>query len=467
MKKRNFLPLILVVLPYALYAWGNGDRLNDGSCKFDRETGYIGSSLYTKSNESFIIIDAGDSRYGTTSTVYNALTCEKVTSGEKSESNFSGVMQRKGFTEIDLGSKNTLDKSFQNKITFFENSDEIRVHVEPIDSSVTEELNTLLVSLSDKSASSPINISNSAKELLGYKAFYTLFFDKLSSISKTDINYDYALSLIDTLQNNNINVDNSKGVLLAKQEELKEQIARIEKETNDKLFDSYVKGIKDVPQWINKMAQLGKQELIPDYTQTIMSLSDFGKNLNPSNFFNSIEYKYVLKDLKLKNIRKIEDDDKAYGITLEYPNKDIRLTQKPTCTSTGTTSTSEFSCGFLWANTCVGTYEKYNCKGDTSNIANIERQLRGTVKVATVLNNGWSYKHMISRYTKSTPDYSNGSSNRRYQQQQEQEKLMKEQKSIARKSCLAMCEGMSTEGRGIIWDNSPQRKCKDKCWKIY
>ena len=116
-KKSNFLSLILVALSFTSYAWGDGDKLNDGSCKFDLETGYIGSSLYLKGNESFLIVDGGDSRYGTISTVYNALTCEKIASGDPIKSNFSGLMERKGFIETDLNSNRVVDKSFQHKIT--------------------------------------------------------------------------------------------------------------------------------------------------------------------------------------------------------------------------------------------------------------------------------------------------------------------------------------------------------------
>jgi len=398
--KRALLLSVMILLPYNLLAWGGVEKLSNGSCKFDLETGYKNSSLYIKDNESFLIVDGGDSRYGTISTVYNALNCEEVTSGEKVESDFSGLMQRKGFIEIELNEKSIIDKSFQNKITFLENSNEIIVHIEPIDSSISQELETLINKVSDMSASSYINISNSSKEFLSYPSFYTLLFDKLNSLSKANINYSYALSLIDKLQEININVNSSKGILLAKQKELKAQIARIEKETNDKFFDSSVKSINDVPQWMNKMAQLGKKALIPDYISQIMNLPDFGKKLNPSNFLTSIEYKYILKDLKLKSVQKITSSGNKYGIYLEYPNKDIRLTLKPTCNLTGKTSTSEFGCGFLWANTCVGTYEEYKCKGNTSKIAQIEQQLLGTKKVATTLNKGWKYDHMISKYTK-------------------------------------------------------------------
>jgi len=407
--KQKTLLFLTFLLPLMLYAWGDGEKLSDGSCKFDLNTGYQQTSVYIKGHEAFVIIDGGDSRYGTTSTVYNALNCEKITSGEKIESNFSGLMNNKGFQETDLNNHYSLDESFQNKITFLENSDEIVVHIEPLDNHITEELKTFIASLSDMNANPKINISNDTKEFLSYLSFYTLFFDRLNTLPKTEINYNYALSFIDQLQKINIDVDSSKGILLAKQDELKAQIARIEKETNDKFFHSSVKSIKDVPQWMDQMIQRGKQETIADYIPSIMKLTDFGKNLNPNNFFNSIEYKYVLKDLPLKKAGKIKEYGDKYGIYLSYPNKTIYLTQKPSCKETGHTSTSEFSCGFLWMNTCVGTYEEYKCKGDTSKIAQIEQQLLGTTKVANELKQGWKYDHMVSRYTKDNSSSSTSS----------------------------------------------------------
>jgi len=241
MKKRNFLSLMLIIFPYTLYAWGDGDKLNDGSCKFDLETGYIDSSLYIKENESFLIVNGGDSRYGTISTIYNALTCEKVTSGDSDKSDFSGLMERKGFIETDLNSNKVVDKSFQNKITFLKNEDELIIHIEPIENSVTEELNTLLASLSDKSLSSQINISDSAKEFLGYREFYAQFLDKLNSLSATDINFDYTLSLNSKLKSIEetkgiilAKQEETKGIILAKQEEVKKRLAKLEKERENK-----------------------------------------------------------------------------------------------------------------------------------------------------------------------------------------------------------------------------------------
>jgi hypothetical protein len=378
--KKIFFLFILSFFPYSLSAWGGTEKLSDGSCKFDLDTGYKSSSVYIKNNESFVIIDGGDSRYGTISTVYNTLTCEEVTSGEKVESDFSGLMERKGFKEVELINKSIIDKSFQNKITILESSDNLTVHIEPIDSSVTQELKTLLVSLSDKSVSSHINISSSAKEFLSYREFYALFSKKINNLSATEINFNYALALNSKLQND----------------------LKVETTLLSNFFDLSVKSIKDIPQWTNSMIKFGKQNIISNFRAKIMKLSDFGKSLNLNNFLSSIEYKYIFKNMKLKKAGKIRQYGDKYGIYLEYPDKTINLTSKPTCKTTGQTSTSEFSCGFFWANTCVGTYEEYSCTGDTSKIAQIEQHILGTTKIANTLSKGWKYDHMISRYTKSS-----------------------------------------------------------------
>ncbi len=390
--KKGIFLLLLISFSTTLYAWGGGEKLSDGSCKFDLETGYIESSLYIKKNESFLIMDGGDSKYGTISTVYNALTCKEIASGEKYKSDFDGLMKKKGFERIVLSS-NTMDKSFRNIINFSKSDDNIKVNIKHIDNSTSRELVSLLKSLSDKSASSQINISNSTQKLLSNKRFYKKYLYQIDTLKDENINYGYALALNTLLKND----------------------SKIESTILNKFFNLNVKSIKNVPQWVDNMSQFGKQNKISYFISKIMKLSDFGKKLNLNNFFTSIEYKYVLKDLKLK-VRKIKNYDKEYGILLEYPNKDIRLIQKPTCTSTGKTTESEFSCGFLWSNTCIGTYQDYDCSGDTSKITYIERKLRGTTKVATALDKGWSYNTMISRRTKpsssSASNYCNYINNR-------------------------------------------------------
>jgi len=209
-----------LLLPHVLQAWGDGTRLDNGACKFDKETGYSALSLYIKGDESYVIVDVKDPRYGTTSTVFNAKTCEKITSGDKKESEFESLMVEKGFIYTPLNYRYNIDKSFQNKIYFVQNSDDLIVKVAKIDSSTATELKTLLSSLSDKSASSDISLSRSVKVFLKYKHFYDLFLEKLNSLSPMDINYKYALSLNDKFNIENRYTEKSKKIILAKQEEM-------------------------------------------------------------------------------------------------------------------------------------------------------------------------------------------------------------------------------------------------------
>jgi hypothetical protein len=376
--KKKFPFLMLFILPYGLYAWGDADKLNGGGCQYDKETGYSGSSLYTKGNDAYIIVDVTDTRYGTTSTVYNAITCEKVTSGNKSKSNFSGFMEEKGFSLLSMSSRRkTVDKSFSNEVGFSEDSDALKVETSSIDSSVSVELQAILSSLSDKSANPNITISETSRKFFNNKEFYELFLAKIQRLSNQNINYAYAFSLNKMLKND---------------ESINSRLI-----TN--YFNLHVKKLNDVEPFVNAMEQFGQKYYMSGVRTKVANLPDFAKNLTLDNFLTSKEYAYVFKYMKPKVYKK--EDGSTYGLTLDYGDKSIKLTQTGSCEQ-GSNSTSEFSCGFMWVNTCVGTYENYSCKGDTSKIAQIEREVLGTTKVASSLNKGWGYSRMISRYTKAS-----------------------------------------------------------------
>jgi hypothetical protein len=128
MSKKSKIPLLLILLsqPYFLYGWGGGDKLSDGSCQFDKETGYRSSSFYIKGNEKFLNTITVDLRFNrTTSTIYNALNCEKITSGDTYKSQFGDLLIRKGFDEIELNNN-------INSIYFSENEDKIVLNAESI-----------------------------------------------------------------------------------------------------------------------------------------------------------------------------------------------------------------------------------------------------------------------------------------------------------------------------------------------
>ena len=177
-------------------------------------------------------------------------------------------MERKGFREVDLNNKYVVDKSFQNKITVLENSDELIVHIEPIDSSVTQELKTLITMLSDMSASSQINISSSAKEFLGYEQFYSKILKKLNSLSSEELNYNYALALTNQLKLNGVSVGGGKGIILAKQEAVRQRIAKLEAETKARLAKLEKEKKKQSEEYHRKMIKKNLEQFAKNYGMT-------------------------------------------------------------------------------------------------------------------------------------------------------------------------------------------------------
>ncbi len=76
-------------------------------------------------------------------------------------------------------------------------------------------------------------------------------------------------------------------------------LVKIYPEKADKmLFDSQVKSIQDIPEWQKITQETGQAN--SQFYEQIVKLKDFASNLNRYNFFDSIEYKYVLKDLTPK-----------------------------------------------------------------------------------------------------------------------------------------------------------------------
>ena len=379
-EKRSFLFFVLIALPYNLYAFNDGNKLSDGSCSFDKEIGYQRSSLYSKGHESFLIVRGGDSRYGATEVVYNTETCEKVTSGNAIKSNFSGLMENRGFQKLELGFKlhDMMDNSYSNIVDFTTSEDSLRLNIKLIDTITSKELKTLLSGISDQSIVTNINISESGTKLLSNKKFYTEYVNIINTLEANKINYKYVLILNSMLQND----------------------SRLEQLLLNKFFTLKVKGVKDIPYWIESMNEFAKQAKISSFIPKIQQLPYFGKSLTCNSFFTSIEYRYILKRIKLIGVSNIHSEDSMYGIKLHYPNKNIRFIQKPTCSLEKTWNSSVRNCGYInWGTSklddyvpCVDVHSEYYCKGDTTDIAKIERQLMGTERVATELNQGWKFQ---------------------------------------------------------------------------
>ena len=369
--------LVSLLLPFSLYAsWGDADKLSDGSCKFEKESGYATSLLYTKGTEAYVIVDTVDTRYGTTSVVYNAHTCEKITSGSKYKSNFEELMERKGFRLASLRSGQNIDKSFETKINYSQDSDSASIKVAKIDSSITKELAGILAPLASKKVKSA-SIMPSAQKLAHTSEFKNAFQQKINNISDSRFNYTYALSL------------NKK---IGNYSDVKHSIFK-------KYLHYKVKKVSNLPRWAKDMKRFGASSYISKLKYEIMNVPGFGNHLTINNFLSSNEYKYALQYLSA-SISKIKDQS-TYGIVLNYGAKKIKLTKSAQC-SFIKTSQSEFSCGFMWASTCVGTYKHYKCRANTSMLAKIERKIAGNTKVASSLKGGWRYNYMSSRYTKAS-----------------------------------------------------------------
>jgi hypothetical protein len=362
--------------------WGDADKLADGSCKFEKESGYSNSRLYTKGNEAFVIVDTTDTRYGTTSVVFNAHTCEKITSGSKYDSNFGSLMRKKGFTLASRGSGENIDSAFQNEIVSSENRDATTIKVGKIDHSITKELEYILRPLTQHKVTSPKFTQNKTKKLVKTNAFKNAFLHKINTISKNKFNYRYALNL-------NKNIGNYSDVRMA---------------ILKKYLHHKVKKTSQLSSWAKNMHHLGQGKYISQLKYEIMNLPDFGKHLTLNNFLSSNEYRYALQ-YSTPSIHEIQDDA-TYGIKLVYGSKNFKLTKYAKCKSTGS-STYTTSCGFLWVNTCDDTYANYRCSANTARIAKIERKVVGKSKVASELKKGWKYSYRTNRYVHPVKQYVN------------------------------------------------------------
>ncbi len=373
----------VLLVPYLLFGWGDADRLEDGSCRYDKETGYVSTHLYTKKQEGYTIVDVADSRYGTTSTIYNAYTCEKITSGNKSKSNFTALMKKRGFSPVRLKrNKLAIDKTFQNSIYYSENDDYATIRLHKVDTATTKELHKLLSLIAQKHTSPKLSISAEATKLARTDGFERAFINKINATSGSQLNIPMALAI-------------SKAVGI---------YDKIAYDLFTKYLHSKVKSVAKLPQWAKEMQRFGASEYIPKLQDEIMKIADFGKHLTIDNFLSSNEYKYALRYSKPK-VNKILQRS-IYGLHLEYGNKKIELSKTGNCQMTHT-SESEFGCGFFWMKTCIGTYNHYKCRANISKLAKIERTLVGNTKVSSTLQGGWQYNYMTSRRVKPSENSGN------------------------------------------------------------
>jgi hypothetical protein len=253
--------IILLVFLYQVQIYAN-EYLSNNFCKFELDIGYKNSFLYIRNHEAFVIIDGGDSRYGTISTVFNAINCEKIVSGEKSKSSFSKLLLKKGFKIEHSEYKNFIDSLFQNKISFYKNKKNIFVSIEPISDDVTQELKRLISNLSNKNIKSKIDISSKAKEIIGYPQFYIFFVKELNQLNPDDINIPYAKFL-----NNEIiaNIHTRDNLMLLNQKKVQKKIALLKEQQNRILAKREATKRKKAINYHYRMISKGLEEFIENY----------------------------------------------------------------------------------------------------------------------------------------------------------------------------------------------------------
>jgi len=226
MKRKSifFMALGFIYVNTSILLADDGVKLKNG-CKFDAETGYKGTGVYIKGSEKFIIIDGGDSRYGTISTVYNGTNCKEITSGEKSKSNFSGLMKSKGFQETYLYSTSILDKYLRNRIVVSKDDDVINVEIEPIPENVSKELNDILSSISRDFGTFDISeASGYTKSFFADRGFYNTYLKKLKMTSYQNMNFNYVSRLQKEFENMLRNARASKRIILAKKKQMDKRV---------------------------------------------------------------------------------------------------------------------------------------------------------------------------------------------------------------------------------------------------
>lgn len=88
-------------------------------------------------------------------------------------------------------------------------------------------------------------------------------------------------------------------------------------------FTNQIKSKKDIPAFVK---QLRKNKIkASDYYWQFLNLNDFGENIKISTFFNSIEYKYVLKNIRPEYVSR-KNDNSLYIAANYMERKPISFT---------------------------------------------------------------------------------------------------------------------------------------------
>ena len=282
MYKKIFL-IEMIILPYILNA-SLGDKLSDGSCNFDIGTGYTYTKVYANNQqEVYTIFAFNDPRYGTMEYVYNGKTCKLVTSGSADKSNFDRTIEEKGFSQIiysdsrRYGSIRAMDKGFGavTTLTFNSVSDNtVNLSVASIDNSLTNDLNNIFYSLTNRNA--PLQLPTNNDFNNNINLIEDSLIQQLNSIYLRDINFNNFSQLIEKFPNlTKLKISLSNKV--------------------NKYIATNVLTVSDIPD--TEKVLHGYEKISKNYLKKYMSLKDFGKKLYFDTLYRTIEFQYIFRKM--------------------------------------------------------------------------------------------------------------------------------------------------------------------------
>jgi hypothetical protein len=169
--------------------------------------------------------------------------------------------------------------------------------------------------------------------------------------------------------------------------------------------DNAVKSVNDVVT-LQKMTGKTSNASLQQFQGDLITLNDFGNNLSIDNFFDSIEYQYVLKHMPIRtNFRRSEDKntiDVAFdGGKLSFELQgDCEFKGEQAVTSETTFLDSLFTLG---ASDMTNYYNQYACEtssGDLVKIKTFSEKLNSlNAYNKLVANQDWNYRSRSSRTT--------------------------------------------------------------------
>jgi len=374
-----------------LFAW-SGDKLSDGSCQFDMDTGYSYTSVYVNNQlDSYVIIGVNDPRYGVNEYVYNGNNCEFITSGSAKKSSYRNILRNNNFEKIissRRGKVEKMDKWLKAITTFSTDAekDAIYVHIQANSVNVLNEVNSIIKSIT---SNNNLKLPNESNYLIG--KFKHKFIEVIKNTKLNSINYDNFFMLIQHFSNlTDLKYSLSKKI--------------------DRYIAYNLNVVSDIPPF--------EQNILREYSQYSKSylsnypkIKDFGKSLSFNNLRNSIEYQYFFK--KVKFDIKIDKKEPFVYVTSQNPKTKLKLiasnsTNDISCSKTNTeTYTRQLGIGeqlftLGMSNSATVTQYEFTCKfknGYKDRMRSVLIQLNSN-NLSSVLNTFDKMKHWRS-YSKS------------------------------------------------------------------